>query len=148
MKRIFYEDEFLPDKDIILEKIGNIQRCMRRIKEVTKLKPENLDDINIQDIFVLNLQRAIQSTIDIAVHIVSSEGWGLPRNLRENFEILIEKNIVSEKLGTSLKNMIGFRNIAIHDYSRIDIKILKSILNKNLKDLEDFYSIIIKKLKI
>jgi uncharacterized protein YutE (UPF0331/DUF86 family) len=59
----------------------------------------------------------------------------------------VEKNIVSEKLGTSLKNMIGFRNIAVHDYSRIDIKILKSILNKNLKDLEDFYSLILKKFK-
>ncbi len=59
----------------------------------------------------------------------------------------MEKNIVSEKLGTSLKNMIGFRNIAVHDYSRIDIKILKSILNKNLKDLEDFYSLILKKFK-
>jgi uncharacterized protein YutE (UPF0331/DUF86 family) len=59
----------------------------------------------------------------------------------------VEKNIVSEKLGTSLKNMIGFRNIAVHDYSRIDIKILKSILNKNLKDLDDFYSLILKKFK-
>lgn len=46
-----------------------------------------------------------------------------------------------------LKNakMTGFRNIAIHDYQSLNIDILKSILTKNLKDLEDFYTIIVGK---
>jgi uncharacterized protein YutE (UPF0331/DUF86 family) len=64
----------MPDKDIILEKITNIKRCLNRIKDVTKLKPESIEDYNTQDIFILNLQRAVQAAVDIAVHIVSSEG--------------------------------------------------------------------------
>ena len=134
----------MPDKDIIYEKAGNIQRCLNRIQETTNLKTESLDNIDIQDIFVLNLQRAIQSAIDLAAHLISSEGWGLPRTLRENFDILVQKKILPKELGENLKRMVGFRNIAIHDYSRIGVEILKNILDHRLKDLEEFYSIMIK----
>jgi len=133
----------LPDNDIILEKTGNIQRCLHRIKEVTQLNPERLEVIDVQDIFVLNLQRAIQSAIDLANHIISSEGWGLPRTLKESFETLAKKKVINQPLATQLKKMVGFRNIAIHDYSKIDVNILKSILKTHLVDLERFYMAIL-----
>ena len=41
--------------------------------------------------------------------------------------------------------MVGFRNIAVHDYQRIEIDILKSILFKHLKDFEQYYSAIYNK---
>lgn len=43
----------MPDKDVILAKVGNIQRCMRRIKETTDLNPDSLDEIDKQDILCL-----------------------------------------------------------------------------------------------
>ena len=55
IKKIFWKGVFLPDKDIIYEKAGNIQRCLNRIREATDLKNESLDNIDIQDRFVLNL---------------------------------------------------------------------------------------------
>jgi hypothetical protein len=48
------------DKDVVLAKSAAIQKCLKRIIEVTGLDPGQLDDQDIQDIFVLNLQRAIQ----------------------------------------------------------------------------------------
>ena len=38
--------------------------------------------------------------------------------------------------------MIGFRNIAIHNYHKLSIKIIQSIIEKHLKDLVDFAEII------
>ena len=106
----------MPDKNIVLGKVGNIQRCLRRIQEVTGLDPQTLDGFNVQDIFVLNLQRAVQSTIDLAAHIISSEGLGLPNNMKEHFLILQRAGITSESLTSKMISMVGFRNIAIHDY--------------------------------
>jgi uncharacterized protein YutE (UPF0331/DUF86 family) len=123
--------------------VANIQYCLKRIQQVTHSDPEKLDEIQIQESFILNLQRAVQSAIDLAAHIVSSKGLGLPKVLRENFQILSQVNIIEKDLGERLENMVGFRNIAIHDYSRISVDYLKSILAHNLKDLEDFYTIII-----
>ena len=130
----------MPDKEILVEKITQIQRCLNRIKDVTEFKPEALDEYDIQDIFVLNLQRAIQSAIDIAVHISSTEGWGIANKIRGNFLILSEKKVISKDLANKMIKMVGFRNIAIHDYSNLDVNILKAILQTSLKDVEDFYS--------
>jgi uncharacterized protein YutE (UPF0331/DUF86 family) len=42
-----------------------------------------------------------------------------------------------------MEAMVGFRNIAVHNYQKLDIDILRSILQNNLADLEDFYRVIL-----
>lgn len=133
----------MPDKDVVLAKTASIQKCLRRIKEVTGLNPESLDEINKQDIFVLNLQRAVQSTIDLAAHVIASEGLGVPDTIRDNFLRLEQAGIIGRDLAKIMQAMVGFRNIAIHDYQAINIDILKTILGKHLKDLEEFYTVIL-----
>jgi len=130
----------MPDKDVVLAKTASIQKCLRRIKEVTGLNPDSLGEINKQDIFVLNLQRAVQSTIDLAAHIIASEGLGVPDTIRDNFLRLEQAGIIGRDLSKRMQAMVGFRNIAIHDYQAINIDILKTILGKHLKDLEKFYT--------
>jgi len=132
-------------EDIILAKVANIQRCLKRINEITGGEPESLLDINKQDIFVLNLERAIEATIDIAAHIVASEGLGLASTIRENFEILYESGIIDKELMDKMQKMVGFRNIAVYEYTSLNIEILKSILKNNLGDIEEFYTLILKK---
>jgi len=137
----------MPDMDIILAKTGNIQKCLRRIKETTGLNPESLNDIDKQDIFVLNLQRSIEAAIDIAAHIVASEGLGLAAAIKDNFRFLNEAGIIDENLLKKMESMVGFRNIAVHDYQSMNLDILKSILTNNLKDVEDFYTTILRRFK-
>jgi len=131
------------DQDILTAKTASIQRCLRRIAAVTNLAPESLHDIDIQDIFVLNLQRAAQASIDLAAHIIADEGLGLPASLREHFTLLEENKILSKDLCEKMIAMVGFRNIAVHEYQDIDVEILKSILQNNLKDFEAFYGAIL-----
>lgn len=138
----------MPDKDIILAKTGNIQRCLRRIKEATNLNPESLNDIDKQDIFVLNLQRATEAAIDIAAHIAASEGLGLAAAIKDNFRFLNEAGIIDNNLLKKMQSMVGFRNIAVHDYQSINVNILKSILVGNLKDLEEFYTAVLKRFSL
>jgi uncharacterized protein YutE (UPF0331/DUF86 family) len=131
-----------PDRDVVLAKVAAIQKCLRRIKEVTGFDPDRLDEPDAQDIFVLNLQRAIQSSIDLATHVVASEGLGIPDTIRGNFVLLENAKIITKTLSKKMQAMVGFRNIAIHDYQALDLEILKAILVKNLKDLEQFYTYI------
>jgi len=127
------------DRDLVFEKIKNIQNCLKRIRDVTQFNPNSLDDLNIQDIFVLNLQRAVQSTIDLAAHVVASEGLGVPEKLKENFTLLEKAKIISPECTKKMMLMVGFRNIAVHEYQEIDIEILKSILIQHVADIEKFY---------
>lgn len=131
------------DRDIVLEKIGNIQACLKRIQEKTLGKSESLRDIDIQDIFVLNLQRAVQSTIDLGAHVTSTENLGLVSNLKEIFLALERAKIITSELSASMQSMVGFRNVAIHEYSTIELKVLQDILVHHLQDLEAFYAQIV-----
>lgn len=132
------------NKDIVFEKIKNIQNCLKRIQEKTGGDPKTLDDMDVQDIFVLNLQRAVQAIIDLAAHIISDEGLGLPSELKENFLILEKHGIIPTELSKQMQKMVGFRNVAVHDYTEINAEILKSVLEKDLKDLEEFYAAVLK----
>lgn len=138
----------MPDKDVVLAKVAAIQRCLKRIKETTRLDPNSIDDIDKQDIFILNLQRAVQAAIDLATHIVASEGLGLSDTIKDNFKFLKNAGIINEELTLRMESMVGFRNIAIHDYQTIDRDILKSILSNNLKDLEVFYTTVLLHFKV
>jgi len=133
----------MPDKDVVLAKVAAIQKCLRRIKHVTDLDPDRLDELDTQDIFVLNLQRAIQSAIDLATHIVASEGLGISDTIGGNFVLLKHSKIITKSLSKKMQSMVGFRNIAIHNYQALDVNILKAILSKNLKDIEQFYTAVL-----
>ncbi len=134
----------MADPDIIQAKIAITQRSLKRISDTTGLKSETLSDLDCQDIFVLNLQRAIQAAIDCAAHIIADEGLGLPLSLKEHFSILATEKILSENLAKKMQAMVGFRNIAVHEYENINIDILKNILDHHLQDLEEFNTAIFK----
>jgi len=133
----------MPDRDMILAKVASIQRSLGRIRTVTSLDPESLENVDTKDIFLLNLQRGIQAALDLAAHVVASEGLGLPERARESFSLLKNAGIIDGETASKMEKMTGFRNIAVHDYQSLDPEILKSILVHRLKDLEDFYSAIL-----
>ncbi len=96
--------------DVILNKISVIERCINRINEEYKNNPENLKNYIKKDSIILNIQRACEASIDLAMHVVSEKKLGIPQNSRDAFEVLFENNIIDEKLMSNLKSMVGFRN--------------------------------------
>lgn len=125
-------------RDVALGKLASIERSLRRIREVTAGSPDAIDGLDAEEIVILNLQRAIQSTIDLAAHLISGRGWGLPDSLKAHFQILDERNVIDCSLSARLQAMVGFRNIAVHDYRSIDRSILKGILRDRLADFDAF----------
>jgi uncharacterized protein YutE (UPF0331/DUF86 family) len=130
------------EKDAILSKISIIKKCLNTIQKVTGLDPTILDDFIVEDVFVLNLQRAIQASIDIANIIIAMNGWRLPASYKDSFKELLKQKIIDQATFEQMSKMVGFRNIAVHEYQELNRAILESILKNNLIDLEKFYSLI------
>lgn len=122
--------------EVILNKVATIERCIHRIHEVYENNPDNLKDFTKQDSIILNIQRACEASIDLAMHIVSEKNLGVPKASREAFKLLQEENIIDEALAKTLMNMVGFRNIAVHDYQSIELGILEAILDKHIDDFK------------
>ena len=128
--------------DVLLDKVATIERCLRRVKEEYAGDEMSLQNFTKQDSIVLNLQRAIEATIDMAMHIVAGEKLGLPQNSRDAFQLLYERNVIDEVMLGRLSSMIGFRNIAVHDYQQINLQILQQIVEHHLEDFTDFIQVI------
>lgn len=131
--------------DVIYNKIAIIERCLHRINEEYDNDFNNLKNYTKQDSIILNIQRACEASIDLAMHIVSEKKLGIPQSSRDAFDALIDNNIIDDKLGKKLKSMIGFRNIAVHNYQAVDTDILKNILENHLDDFRDYIYVINKK---
>ncbi|MGL5716819.1 MAG: type VII toxin-antitoxin system HepT family RNase toxin [Paraclostridium sp.] len=124
--------------DVIYNKIETIERCLYRIREVYAGEFENLKDYTKQDSIILNIQRACEAFIDLSMHIVSSKKLGIPQNSRDAFEILNKNDLLSTELTKKLKAMVGFRNIAVHNYQAVNIEIIRDIIEKHLEDFLEF----------
>ena len=121
-----------------------VERCKKRILEVYDQNPENLKDYTKQGSIVLNIQPACEACIDLAMHIVAQERLRLPQTSRDAFDMLESSSIIDEKIAKRLKAMVGFRNIAVHDYQIINLNILEQIVEKHLEDFTDFTKQILK----
>ena len=133
----------MENKSVILNKFETIEKCINRINEEYQNNPENLDDYRKMDMIVLNLQKACEAVLDLAVYIVSTRKLGLPQTKREAFILLEENNIIDSKMSKDMQGMVGFRNIAVHDYKEIDEEILKDVIENHLNDLLDFARILL-----
>jgi len=125
--------------DVILNKVASIERAVGRAREEYADDPRNLrDNQTRQDSIILNLQRACEAAIDLAMHLVSRERLGIPQSSRDAFELLLAAGRLAEPLASALKRMVGFRNIAVHDYQRLALEVVDAIILRDADVLLGF----------
>jgi uncharacterized protein YutE (UPF0331/DUF86 family) len=124
--------------DILINKSAIIRRCLARISDEFKGDPERLRDFTVQDSVVLNLLRACEASIDLAMHIVAEHSLGVPQSSRDAFVLLEKAGLLQDSSASAMKRMCGFRNIAVHSYQEIEMPVLTAILQNQLPDFEDF----------
>lgn len=118
--------------DIILNKAATIERCLKRISEEYNGKEQLKVNFTKQDSIILNIQRACEAAIDMATHIIRIKSLGIPQSSRDVFVLLEEAKIIPFELSKKLQAMIGFRNIAVHDYTKLNLEIVQSIIENEL----------------
>ena len=125
----------MPD-DVVLNKVATIERCLDRVREEFRSDCSRLDNQTVQDAIVLNLQRACEAAIDLAMRVVARERLGIPQDARHGFTLLEEAGLLDPLLADRMRRMVGFRNVAVHDYTMLSRPILESILNDRLGEFE------------
>jgi uncharacterized protein YutE (UPF0331/DUF86 family) len=127
----------MPD-NVIVAKADIIERCIKRAREELAASPDFAADYTRQDAAILNVGRACEAAIDIMNRIVRLRGLGAPASTRDGFERLVRANVITQPLSDKLMRMVGFRNLAVHQYQALDIAIVRAVIEKNLDDLLEF----------
>src|SRR5688572_14886653 len=130
--------------DILLIKAENLERYIQRIhQEYDGSEDEFLTNFTKQDAILLNLLRSCETAIDMGTRVIRLKSLGVPQSSREIFVLLEKSKIITPELSQQMQNMVGFRNIAVHNYTQIDLKIIKSIIQNDLKHLTQFSKILL-----
>ena len=131
--------------EVLLGKADIIERCLQRI-ETVYIGSENELETNFikQDSIILNIQRMCEASIDAAMHMVRCHKLGIPRDSRQAFTMLVAANLLDQQLGKHLEAMVGFRNVAVHNYTEINMEIVRNILNERLVDMKAFAQLLIR----
>ena len=113
------------------------EQLKKRHTSISSFKKFKADEFS-QKAIQHYLQEMIQACIDIGNHIVSYEQLGNPEEYREIFDILYRKKIISEALTEKMKKMVGFRNVVIHLYEKVDLETIYNAFHRRLSDFDEF----------
>jgi uncharacterized protein YutE (UPF0331/DUF86 family) len=127
------------DHDIILRKLDSLARCVKRLEEK---RPATLDEliqsIDIQDILSINLERAVQVSVDIGAHVIAGLSTPPPKTMGDVFSVLAAEKLIPEETSLALRKAVGFRNLSVHAYDQVDWERVFDIVHERLDDFRKF----------
>ncbi len=131
------------DREVVEQKLESLRRCLERLESKCPRDAVTLTaDLDLQDILSLNLGRAVQISVDIGAHLIAGMEVSPPDTMGQTFDILAQGGVLNSELAGNLKKAVGFRNIAVHSYERINWSIVYNIVKFHLKDFTEFARVV------
>lgn len=91
---------------------------------------------------------AIQNCIDIAAHIISEEGLGVPGSANEMFYLLEENRYLDGDITEKMIKAVSFRNLIVHEYGKIELDQVFEVAQKDIYDFAEYIKSIFQKLEL
>lgn len=127
------------DRDLALRRLASLEEYRTQLAEYAQVTPDGYaGDWRTQRVVERTLQLAIETCVDLASHVIADRRLRVPASYAETFEILGEAGLLPENLRRTLVEMARFRNILVHDYTRLDPARVVTILRERLGDFDRF----------
>jgi uncharacterized protein YutE (UPF0331/DUF86 family) len=126
--------------DIINRKLRELEDNVLALKQISLyVNEDNLREDTIRYWGIeRGIQICIQCILDIGNILISHAGQHKPSTYRETMLSLAQINVVSKEFASKLALMAGFRTVLVHDYTKIDEKIILNVLKSGLDDFIEF----------
>lgn len=125
------------DPDRVRRLLTALERYRNRLAELADVpSAEYLDKHAYAGRYLV--QAAAQLCIDLALHVIASEGWEPPSSFRDSFTVLASHDAIDRELAGRLRNLAGLRNRLVHLYEDVDDRRVQQALPDGLADFDDF----------
>ena len=126
--------------NIVASRIHKIRECVGFLRKIAQITNEEsfLKDPFLSASAERYVQVAIQAALDICNHIVADLGLEAPSEYRQVPDILAERKLLPVRLAKRMTSMIGLRNILVHEYLKLDRRLVYKTIKKDLGDFEKF----------
>jgi uncharacterized protein YutE (UPF0331/DUF86 family) len=125
------------DPDLLIKKLAFVESCVSDLRRLAV--SDRLDsDIKERRFVEHTLQLGVQACLDAASHVVSDDRLGEPQTNQELFRLLEQAGLISRDLSQKMRAAAGFRNILVHGYAEVDVRVTRDVLENRLDDLLAF----------
>lgn len=130
------------DKQLVEKKLSLMDEYFENLKmKRSEISIHSLQkDLSLLTSVSYQLQTLIQASVDICTHIASDEKWELPDNAGHSFKIALRHGLISDKVSEELCDAVRFRNVLVHRYDELDLKIIADVVKTRLGIFPQFAS--------
>jgi len=135
------------DRERILGKIDQLEGYLRDLRTIVPQDFAAYQKVEKRRACERLLQLSIEAVIDVCHLLVTGLRLGIPAEEDDLFEKLEAAGVISPQTRETLREMKGFRNILVHEYARIDDRMVYEVARSRLGDFETFKEQILRYLK-
>ncbi len=107
------------DEGRVVRLLRGISERSARLRVAYESDPNERGDLWLDGIKYL-LVTTIESCVDVAQHLVSSENFGAPDSNAGALRELGSRGVIDQTLAGELALAVGFRNVLVHQYAQVD----------------------------
>lgn len=126
------------DRERILVKIDQLRGYLQELDEIKPSTFAEYQRVETKRACERLLQLSVEVVIDICHVLVTELRLGLPAEEDDLFRKLTEARVLSVEMEGILRLMKGFRNILVHEYARIDDRLVYRALLDKTRDFVSF----------
>ncbi len=109
------------DPDVVRRRLRQIDRRVAALRAIAAGREGDfVDDDALQAQAERHLQVAVQSAIDIALHILAEDSSETPEDYATAFLLLARIGLIDRPLADGLRSAAGLRNVLVHTYLDVD----------------------------
>ena len=119
--------------------VNYVQEMLNRLQsQGGKGFEEFAEDFQAVDASLYELQTMLEAISDIAMHVVAGANLGSPNSRPEAIEMLAKTGIIPQGLAEKVSQAVRMRNIIVHHYPRVNLRIVYDVIQNDLGDIVDF----------
>ena len=127
------------DRELVLRRVAALDTYLAQLAEARQVEATAYaGDWRAQRVLERTLHLAIEVCMDLADHALADRALPVPGTAAEAFMVLAREGIVEADLATALARMVGFRNLLVHDYMRLDPDRVLKLAATGVNDIERF----------
>ena len=126
------------DRALIYKKLDFLNEQLTKVERMEFDVTELTENADIHDLIVFRLQQAVETAIDIAVHIISQLPIPRKETAKDAFLLLGQEGVIDKELSGKMGKAADFRNRVVHGYNDFDWRILFKDYRDDLADLRNF----------
>jgi len=126
------------DRELIKKKLNFLDQHLSKIEKMELDEKEFVENSDIHDLITFRLQQAVETSIDIATHIIAALGLERKERAKDAFLLLGKEEIINKNIALNMGKAADFRNRVVHGYNDFDFSLLFKDYKKDVTDLRDF----------